>query len=161
MGLRRGVKALVLKGVQFAGEHLNKKEPKAGDSPSLNARRQVRRDRRSLINTEHGENLPKSTSGSGRASLWIISLGLMLILLVTATSFSKQFTGADSPKCRTIYMYPSYARIDGFDTRYTHLAKKYHLYLYREQGKDREPLADGAIQLDGVPVLFIPGNAGS
>ncbi|SCU81395.1 LANO_0B02938g1_1 [Lachancea nothofagi CBS 11611] len=94
-------------------------------------------------------------------SLRVIALGLLFILVAVLTSLSKQFSGADSPQCRPVYMYPSYARIDGLDERYTTLAKKYHLYLYREQSKDRDPLENGELQLDGIPVLFIPGNAGS
>ena len=92
----------------------------------------------------------------------IISImGLLLILYVAAMTLLRQFTGPDVPQCRSIYMYPSYARIDGFSKQFTPLAQKYHLYLYREQDKDKEPLNDGHIQLNGIPVLFIPGNAGS
>ncbi|CAB4252468.1 similar to Saccharomyces cerevisiae YFL025C BST1 GPI inositol deacylase of the ER that negatively regulates COPII vesicle formation [Maudiozyma barnettii] len=88
-------------------------------------------------------------------------IGLLLILYVTTITFLKEFTGADVPQCRSIYMYPSYARIDGFSKQFTPLAQKYHLYLYREQDKDQEPMNNDHIQLNGVPVLFIPGNAGS
>lgn len=88
-------------------------------------------------------------------------IGLLLVCALGLSHVFHKFTGADAPKCRSIYMYPSYARIDGFDTRYTKLAKKYHIYLYREQGKDNAPLHGDEIQLDGIPVLFIPGNAGS
>ncbi|KAK6456233.1 PGAP1-like protein-domain-containing protein [Scheffersomyces xylosifermentans] len=59
-------------------------------------------------------------------------------------------------------MYPSYARILAFDESHTKFASKYSLYLYREQGKD--PIPDeknGYDRLSGIPVLFIPGNAGS
>ncbi|CCF57336.1 hypothetical protein KAFR_0C03440 [Kazachstania africana CBS 2517] len=87
--------------------------------------------------------------------------GILCILLLSCICYFRILDGADSSQCRPIYMYPSYARIDGFDTRFNTLAKKYHLYLYREQGLDTEPLADQEIQLDGIPVLFIPGNAGS
>ncbi|SMN18553.1 similar to Saccharomyces cerevisiae YFL025C BST1 GPI inositol deacylase of the ER that negatively regulates COPII vesicle formation [Maudiozyma saulgeensis] len=88
-------------------------------------------------------------------------IGLLLILYVTAITSLKEFTGADVPQCRSIYMYPSYARIDGFSKQFTPLAQKYHLYLYREQDKDQEPINNNHIQLNGVPILFIPGNAGS
>ncbi|ABN67442.2 lipase/thioesterase [Scheffersomyces stipitis CBS 6054] len=76
--------------------------------------------------------------------------------------FTSPMTGADSPGCRPVYMYPSYARITSFDESHTKFASKYSLYLYREQGKD--PIPDennGYERLDGIPVLFIPGNAGS
>ncbi|RYP37245.1 hypothetical protein DL767_003064 [Monosporascus sp. MG133] len=42
-----------------------------------------------------------------------------------------------------------------FDTEHTRFASKYSLYLYREDGISY----DGKIS--GIPVLFIPGNAGS
>lgn len=60
-------------------------------------------------------------------------------------------------------MYPSYARIRSFDESHTKFASKYSLYLYREQGKDKIPEkeGDGFQTLDGIPALFIPGNAGS
>lgn len=97
-----------------------------------------------------------------RNRLYLVSLlGIVAFLMTALISVITPFEGADSPQCRPIYMYPSYAKIDGFDTRYTKLAQKYHLYLYREQGKDKEPLSNGEIQLDGIPILFIPGNAGS
>lgn len=52
-------------------------------------------------------------------------------------------------------MRPSYIHYHEFDTEHTRFATKYSLYLYREQGFDDEH------KLRGVPVLFIPGNAGS
>lgn len=98
----------------------------------------------------------------GQKRLRIVSIiGLLLSLLTVFLTLNDTFDGADSPQCRSIYMFPSYARIDGFDQRFTPLAQKYHLYLYREQGKDRIPYQDGNVHLDGLPVLFIPGNAGS
>ena len=88
-------------------------------------------------------------------------LGVFLIIIVALFLVGRDFKGADVPQCRSIYMYPSYARVDGFDKRFTPLAQKYHLYLYREQDKDQEPIENDAIQLNGIPTLFIPGNAGS
>ncbi|KAI0296337.1 PGAP1-like protein-domain-containing protein [Multifurca ochricompacta] len=56
--------------------------------------------------------------------------------------------------CRMSYMSPSYLVQSQFDTSWTPLASRYSLLLYREVGwEDNE--------LRGVPVLFIPGNAGS
>ncbi|KAF4591523.1 GPI inositol-deacylase [Ophiocordyceps camponoti-floridani] len=52
------------------------------------------------------------------------------------------------------YMRPSYVHLTDFGNEHTRFATKYSLYLYREQGIDDE-------QLRGIPVLFIPGNAGS
>lgn len=88
-------------------------------------------------------------------------IGILAFILVAFCSITAKFTGADLQDCHSIYMYPSYARINGFDERYTKLAHKYHLYLYREQGLDKEPINGDKVELDGIPVLFIPGNAGS
>lgn len=59
-------------------------------------------------------------------------------------------------------MFPSFARVKSFDESHTKYALKYSLYLYREQGKDPVPdEGQGFSLLNGVPALFIPGNAGS
>ncbi|CCD26096.2 Bst1p NDAI_0G03190 [Naumovozyma dairenensis CBS 421] len=120
---------------------LRKKEPK--DSKSRNA------------------NIEKILTHGSKNVKIVTLLGSFFIILITLVTLFRPFSGADLPQCQGIYMYPSYARIDGFDTRYTPLAKKYHLYLYREQGKDKIPANNTHIKLDGIPVLFIPGNAGS
>lgn len=95
----------------------------------------------------------------------IVLLILSLLGLLTFTSIGilsvQDHTGADAPQCRPIYMYPSYARVTGFDTSHTKFASKYNLFLYREQGKDKVPTEGDPRLLDGIPVLFIPGNAGS
>ncbi|THH33528.1 hypothetical protein EUX98_g695 [Antrodiella citrinella] len=51
-------------------------------------------------------------------------------------------------------MSPSYILQTSFDRKWTPLAKRYSLYLYREVGWETH-------ELHGSPVLFIPGNAGS
>ncbi|KAF9964644.1 GPI inositol deacylase [Mortierella alpina] len=74
-------------------------------------------------------------------------------------------------------MQPSYFRLLGFDYAKTRLAGKYGLLLYRDQFDDRRFLDSSVLTqtgendwtLDpsarlrpsGVPVLFVPGNAGS
>ncbi|TFY70018.1 hypothetical protein EVG20_g2909 [Dentipellis fragilis] len=56
--------------------------------------------------------------------------------------------------CRMSYMSPSYLLQSGPNTSTTALARRYSLWLYREVGwESTEP--------HGMPVLFIPGNAGS
>jgi glycosylphosphatidylinositol deacylase len=109
----------------------------------------------------------KTTTSNGPVSPWRkllmlwVSLGVFLALAILYAA-TQSPVGADSPECRSIYMFPSYARIKGFDTTHTKFAVKYSLFLYREQGKDRVP-DEGYKEhlLDGIPVLFIPGNAGS
>lgn len=87
-------------------------------------------------------------------------IGIFLITCFTLL-YNYQLGGADTPKCNNITMYPSYARINRFNSDYTRFASKYSLYLYREQGKDPHPSAENDYKLLGIPVLFIPGNAGS
>ncbi|KAI8339120.1 PGAP1-like protein-domain-containing protein [Chlamydoabsidia padenii] len=78
------------------------------------------------------------------------SLGTLLIMLDSFTHYQK-----DTTACRESYMRPLYLKQDGFDSEMTRFAGKYSLYLYREKGVD---LAE---QPTGIPVLFIPGHAGS
>ncbi|KAH8804788.1 GPI inositol-deacylase-like protein [Xylogone sp. PMI_703] len=61
----------------------------------------------------------------------------------------------DSKGCRMSYMRPSFAKLTDFDTEHTRFASKYSVYLYREG------MVDEDTKVKGVPVLFIPGNAGS
>ncbi|KAF1850735.1 GPI inositol-deacylase [Cucurbitaria berberidis CBS 394.84] len=61
----------------------------------------------------------------------------------------------DVKGCEMSYMRPAYSKYQDFDTEYTRFATKYSLYLYREGGIDED------FRVKGVPVLFIPGNAGS
>ncbi|KZT05617.1 PGAP1-domain-containing protein [Laetiporus sulphureus 93-53] len=57
--------------------------------------------------------------------------------------------------CRMSWMSPSYVLQAAFNDRWTPLASRYSLYLYREVGWESPS------ELHGSPVLFIPGNAGS
>lgn len=52
------------------------------------------------------------------------------------------------------WMSPSYILQSGFNSSWSPLAERYSLWLYREVGWEGTPV-------NGVPVLFIPGNAGS
>ncbi|OAA69063.1 GPI inositol-deacylase [Cordyceps fumosorosea ARSEF 2679] len=83
------------------------------------------------------------------AALGLFLLGGILHSLMMGTSQQ------DAKGCRMSYMRPSYIHYREFDTEHTRFATKYSLHLYREQGLDDE------VKLRGVPVLFIPGNAGS
>ncbi|KXJ92301.1 PGAP1-like protein-domain-containing protein [Microdochium bolleyi] len=76
----------------------------------------------------------------------VTSLGIALLYSVLSSAFALH---CDTKGCRMSYMRPIYHRFDGFDTEHTRFASKYSLYLYREQ------------YVSGIPVLFIPGNAGS
>ncbi|PTB64042.1 PGAP1-domain-containing protein [Trichoderma citrinoviride] len=102
---------------------------------------------------------PSAASGARGRGLWFLSLlcffvataGVGLLVAIFRSLTTRQI----EPKgCRMSYMRPSYIHFSEFDTEHTRFASKYSLYLYREQG------IDGG-QLRGIPVLFIPGNAGS
>ncbi|KAF3986015.1 hypothetical protein FT663_04299 [Candidozyma haemuli var. vulneris] len=98
-----------------------------------------------------------------RPVLLLALLGLFLFSLIAQSYLYGANTGADAAECRTVSMYPSYARIRSFDESHTKFASKYSLWLYRESGKDTVPKKEGEgfQALDGIPILFIPGNAGS
>ncbi|CAM1511108.1 Fc.00g086210.m01.CDS01 [Cosmosporella sp. VM-42] len=80
------------------------------------------------------------------------ALGIAILIGILKSLVSRQL---DPKGCRMSYMRPSYVHFSEFDTEHTRFATKYSLYLYREQGIEDED------KLHGIPVLFIPGNAGS
>ncbi|KAF8591481.1 PGAP1-domain-containing protein [Ramaria rubella] len=84
----------------------------------------------------------------------LLFFGATVALLTTFYTASMQSSGLLSPQgCRMSYMSPSYILQRNFNTTWTRLARRYSLWLYREVGWE--------LILNGVPVLFIPGNAGS
>ncbi|KAI0275434.1 PGAP1-like protein-domain-containing protein [Gloeopeniophorella convolvens] len=88
-----------------------------------------------------------------RISILVVVFFISLFGLIYRATFDS--ASSLSPQgCRMSYMSPSYIVQSAFDTSWTPLATRYSLLLYREVGwEDNEPR--------GVPVLFIPGNAGS
>jgi glycosylphosphatidylinositol deacylase len=115
------------------------------------------------LRTKEVEKAPETGMLARRPSWkspWAITLfalvasivGIGFLVAVLHSSITRQI---DPKGCRMSYMRPSYAKLDEFDTEHTRLASKYSLYLYREQGIDRDT------KVRGVPILFIPGNAGS
>ncbi|KAI1083593.1 PGAP1-domain-containing protein [Whalleya microplaca] len=93
-------------------------------------------------------------------SPWAISLVTLFasvtgLALLFAVLYSSAALHCDRKGCRMSWMSPSYAKFHDFDTEHTRFASKYSLYLYREQGLDNGP------KIKGIPVLFVPGNAGS
>ncbi|RFU77023.1 gpi inositol-deacylase [Trichoderma arundinaceum] len=108
---------------------------------------------------------PLTGSGARNRSLWFMSVlsffvataGVGLLVAIFRSLITRQI----EPKgCRMSYMRPSYIHFSEFDTEHTRFASKYSLYLYREQGIDGGQLTHTK-KLRGIPVLFIPGNAGS
>ncbi|KAI1497677.1 GPI inositol-deacylase [Biscogniauxia marginata] len=96
----------------------------------------------------------------GSRSPWAISLLTLFtsavgIALLLSVLYSSNTLHCDSKGCRMSWMNPSFVPFTDFDTEHTRFASKYSLHLYREQGIDSAP------KVRGIPVLFIPGNAGS
>ncbi|KAI7924050.1 GPI inositol-deacylase [Pyricularia oryzae] len=85
-------------------------------------------------------------------TLMVTLAGLFCLGLIVHSLNTRQL---DPKGCRMAWMHPSYHQLDEFDTEHTRFASKYSLYLYRDAGIDRDT------KLRGIPVLFIPGNAGS
>ena len=90
-----------------------------------------------------------------RCSLLTLAASACSILLLLAIVHSFLTRQLDPKGCSMSYMRPMFARYPDFDTEHTRFASKYSLYLYREGGVDEDT------RVKGVPVLFIPGNAGS
>jgi pimeloyl-ACP methyl ester carboxylesterase len=81
------------------------------------------------------------------------SISAIVLLLTIVNSFLH--LQQDPKGCAMSYMMPMFARFSDFDTEHTRFASKYSLYMYREGGVDEDT------RVKGIPVLFIPGNAGS
>ncbi|KAL9615444.1 MAG: hypothetical protein Q9167_000122 [Letrouitia subvulpina] len=93
-------------------------------------------------------------------SPWVISLPTILttvLALAILLSITQSFTARqlDTKGCDMYYTRSMFFHFADFDTEHTRFASKYSLHLYREIGFDEDP------KVKGVPVLFIPGNAGS
>ncbi|KAI1821882.1 GPI inositol-deacylase [Xylaria intraflava] len=88
-------------------------------------------------------------------SLWTLFTSITGIALLISIIYSSANLQCDPKGCRMSWMSPSFIHLSDFDTEHTRFASKYSLYLYREQGIDSRP------KVRGIPVLFIPGNAGS
>lgn len=105
----------------------------------------------------------RSRVGQGRRAFPALSKRWNVILLV----FSALFVGIQywsyamynpEPKgCEMVWMYPNYASLSGLNPSRSRLAEKYSVHFYREGNG----LDENNLEPSGVPVLFIPGNAGS
>ncbi|KAH0534023.1 hypothetical protein FGG08_007370 [Glutinoglossum americanum] len=86
-------------------------------------------------------------------TLLTFSVAAVILFTIVRSILVRQL---DVKGCRMPGMHPAYAELVDFDTEHTRFATKYSLYLYREVGID-----DDDLKVNGVPVIFIPGNAGS
>ncbi|KAI9885731.1 MAG: mitochondrial membrane protein [Watsoniomyces obsoletus] len=105
-----------------------------------------------LANTRRRRVRLRSPWSSSLLTLLVTTLAAVTLFSCLFSFVSRQM---DVPGCRMSYMRPAFARLNEFDTEHTRFASKYSLYLYREGGVDEDT------RVKGVPVLFIPGNAGS
>lgn len=110
----------------------------------------------------HLHDTTPATARAMRLPLPLIACLGMLLAALIAVLYVQPLQGLDAPGCTVPYMNPGYLRVVAFDTSHTAYARKYLLYLYREEDVDPVPPQhdEGFAMLDGVPLLFIPGNAG-
>ncbi|KAF2222786.1 GPI inositol-deacylase [Elsinoe ampelina] len=87
----------------------------------------------------------------------LLTIATSLVAFVVLATIGRSFISShiDPKGCHMSYMAAAYAKFEDFDTEHTRFASKYSLYLYREGGIDDDS------RVKGIPVLFIPGNAGS
>ncbi|KAL8969258.1 MAG: hypothetical protein Q9183_002083 [Haloplaca sp. 2 TL-2023] len=133
------------------------------DSSSSPAKRTTSPKSPHSSSTEEGEDRAMNFRGRrrfGMRSPWSCSLltltaslsSLLLMLFILHSFMTRQL---DSKGCDMYYTRSLFFNFADFDTEHTRFAAKYSLHLYREVGFDEDP------KVKGVPVLFIPGNAGS
>lgn len=60
----------------------------------------------------------------------------------------------DPQGCKTPRMRPTYIKLVGFDTKHTHFANKYNLYVYRERGVDEYTEEDIGVWLYSVRFVY-------
>lgn len=87
-------------------------------------------------------------------------LSALCILLAVGLSFVSH--NSDPNGCEMSWSYPSFAEFSQFHSDNSLLGnRKYNLRIYREGGPFWKPFDPAHDKPKGVPVLFIPGNAGS
>ena len=82
----------------------------------------------------------------------VTALAGIIIFAITQAFLSRQL---DPKGCDIPWTRPTYIEFKDFDTEHTRFATKYHLYMLRDGSYDEDA------RVKGVPILFIPGNAGS
>ncbi len=123
--------------------------------PGSSSKEDDAQSRDSNLMGERYKPLKEGRRRKGRMLATTVLVVAVTILLLGMTVTSFLYYQKDANGCKMSYMYPSYSRLSAFDSEHTRFASKYSLYLYREHG------VDVSLEPRGVPVLFIPGNAGS
>ncbi|KAJ2351209.1 GPI inositol deacylase, partial [Coemansia sp. RSA 2618] len=90
-----------------------------------------------------------------RSHIGTLCLLLAAVVVGLTTAYSYFHGQTDVSNCAMSYSRPRYIEQTEFGRSWTRYSAKYKLYLYREGGFDvhNEPFR--------IPVLFVPGNAGS
>ena len=111
---------------------------------------------------------PRSIWSSSYLILTSTMLAIAVLLLIVRAFLTRHL---DPKGCGMCWSRPMYIKYADFDTEHTRFASKYGLYVIKEGGIDEDPkvrLESTAgpsfltlSQVKGVPILFIPGNAGS
>ncbi|PFH49243.1 hypothetical protein AMATHDRAFT_148079 [Amanita thiersii Skay4041] len=101
----------------------------------------------------------------------VLALFTVFALLVSYSAYSDISHNLSPQGCRMSWMSPSYLLQSQFNKSWTPLGNRYSLWLYREFGWDPNEASSRKRQLsctpsnnhvrNSLPVLFIPGNAGS
>ena len=111
-------------------------------------------------------------------TITVLGLWSLLAVFLLYQANSNIVNNLSPQGCRMSWMSPSYLLQAGFDTTLSPLASRYSLWLYREVGWDsvqvclsnrslgvwvviKPCLQQSGQRMNSLPVLFIPGNAGS
>ncbi|KAL5699949.1 hypothetical protein ACHQM5_025464 [Ranunculus cassubicifolius] len=97
--------------------------------------------------------MPESKGGGFTAKLRF-SVLLFIFVSITLSALYSLYTPIPNNGCTMTYMYPTYIPIN------LSTSLKYNLYLYHE-GWRKIDFSDHLKNLNGVPLLFLPGNGGS
>ncbi|KAJ2783196.1 GPI inositol deacylase [Coemansia javaensis] len=89
--------------------------------------------------------------------LWLLVASVLVAGLAARSYFGAQ---VDVPGCAMSYSRPRYLEQTEFGRSWTRYSAKYKLFLYREGGFDDARGGGGGVPAR-IPVLFVPGNAGS
>lgn len=140
------------KSIETRNVQMNKSRPAESSVISLSSKEAIADDKM----TESRQTARRSRLQSPwSCSLLTFATTIISILSLAAIIHSFTTRQLDTKGCRMSFMRPSFAKLSEFDTEHTRFASKYSVYLYREGQVDEDT------KVKGVPVLFIPGNAGS
>lgn len=92
----------------------------------------------------------RRTNSNSTLAIWTVFAALAVWISFTIHQ-------QDSKTCTVPLMWVAYAPIAGLTTQYSRFAQKYSLYLVRSSPYE----IPQPIRPAGIPVLFVPGNAGS